>query len=90
MEGDNFGKIGYAIGAPNTGFSIFLADRTKKVHFIRHAEGVHNQAARESGSNDCLQEMRYWDAPLTPNGVEQCLRLRRELSVRPSNGNLNL
>lgn len=38
MEGDNFGKIGFSIGAPNTGFSIFLADRTKKVHFIRHAE----------------------------------------------------
>lgn len=86
MEGDNFGKIGYSLGAPDSGFSIFLADRTKKVHFIRHAEGVHNVASRETGSNDCLQDMKYWDAPLTDTGIEQCKRLRRELAVRPSQG----
>lgn len=30
--------------------------------------------------------MIYWDAPLTENGIEQCRRLRKELSVRPSQG----
>jgi hypothetical protein len=35
MVDDNFQ---YALGPPESGFSIFLAERTKKVHFIRHAE----------------------------------------------------
>ena len=35
MLDDNFQ---YALGPPESGFSIFLAERTKKVHFIRHAE----------------------------------------------------
>jgi broad specificity phosphatase PhoE len=30
--------------------------------------------------------MKYWDSPLTENGIQQCLRLRRELAVRPSQG----
>jgi len=28
----------YTLGPPESGFSLFLAERTKKVHFIRHAE----------------------------------------------------
>lgn len=28
----------FRLGPPESGFSIFLAERTKKVHFIRHAE----------------------------------------------------
>jgi hypothetical protein len=32
MEGDSFQ---FSIGPPNSGFSMFMADRTKKVHFIR-------------------------------------------------------
>lgn len=35
MEGDGFE---YSLGPPESGFSLFLAERTKKVHFIRHAE----------------------------------------------------
>lgn len=35
MDGDGFE---YTLGPPESGFSIFLAERTKKVHFIRHAE----------------------------------------------------
>mmetsp|Transcript_17397 Transcript_17397/g.29170 ORF Transcript_17397/g.29170 Transcript_17397/m.29170 type:complete len:293 (-) Transcript_17397:147-1025(-) len=83
MEGDHFQ---FSIGAPNTGFSMFLADRTKKVHFIRHAEGYHNVASRETGSNDCLSDMALWDARLTPAGIEQCKKLRVELANRPSQG----
>lgn len=99
MDGDSFQ---FSIGPPNSGFSMFMADRTKKVHFIRsitmtdflslcckiisrgigkkwrtlmtfkscdnyrHAEGFHNQASRETGSNDCLSDMKLWDARLTP------------------------
>jgi len=77
----------FAIGGPKTGFSIFLAERTKKVHFIRHAEGFHNQATRESGSNDILiGNEALLDSRLTPKGVQQCLRLKAELAVRPSQG----
>ena len=39
MVDDNFQ---YALGPPESGFSIFLAERTKKVHFIRHAEVSNN------------------------------------------------
>uniref|UniRef100_A0A7S3P5N3 Uncharacterized protein n=1 Tax=Amphora coffeiformis TaxID=265554 RepID=A0A7S3P5N3_9STRA len=45
MMGDGFE---FAVGPPNTGFSIFLADRTTKVHFISLAEGQHHVAIRQS------------------------------------------
>lgn len=84
MENDNFE---FGIGANGTGFSIFLAERTKKVHFIRHAEGTHNVASRNAGTDAVLVDnMNYWDAPLTDAGVEQCLELRRHLANRPSQG----
>jgi broad specificity phosphatase PhoE len=83
MEGDHFQ---FSLGPPNSGFSMFLADRTKKVHFIRHAEGFHNVASRETGSNECLSDMALWDARLTPAGIEQCKTLRAELAHRPSQG----
>lgn len=35
MAGDGFE---FTLGPPESGFSLFLAERTKKVHFIRHAE----------------------------------------------------
>ena len=67
MEGDKF-----QFSTEHSGFSIFIAERTKKVHFIRHAEGYHNQAAKETGSNDCLiDNQAMWDARLTPHGIEQ-------------------
>lgn len=84
MENDNFE---FGIGGSGTGFSIFLAERTKKVHFIRHAEGSHNVASRNAGTDAVLVDnMDYWDAPLTEAGVEQCLDLRRHLANRPSQG----
>lgn len=57
------------------------------MHFIRHAEGHHNEATRIAGSNDCLiNNKELWDAKLTPNGIKQCEKLRYELSHRPSQG----
>lgn len=49
MMGDGFE---FALGPPASGFSIFLADRTTKVHFISIAEGRHNIAIREATSSD--------------------------------------
>lgn len=60
---------------------------SQKVHFIRHAEGTHNVASREAGTDNILiNNEKFWDAPLTEEGIEQCKRLRRELAVRPSQG----
>jgi broad specificity phosphatase PhoE len=43
MLGDGFE---FALGPPQSGFSIFLAERTTKVHFISVSEGEHNVAVR--------------------------------------------
>lgn len=48
MMGDGFE---FALGPPSSGFSIFLADRTTKVHFISLAEGRHNVAIREASAD---------------------------------------
>jgi len=47
MCGDGFE---FALG-PSSGFSIFLADRTTKVHFISLSEGRHNVAIREAADS---------------------------------------
>lgn len=84
----------YSLGPPESGFSIFLAQRTKKVHFIRHAEGYHNVETKKTGSNHCLLKGDYvsakdhplYDARLTPTGIDQAKRLREILANRPSGG----
>jgi len=88
MEGDGFE---YSLGPPESGFSLFLAERTKKVHFIRHAEGYHNVATKETGSNDCLlREGKpatahpLYDSRLTAKGIAQSDALKTYLSTRPS------
>lgn len=88
MEGDGFE---YSLGPPDSGFSIFLADRTKKIHFIRHAEGYHNVATKETGSNDCLlrgnepaSAHHLYDSRLTAKGIRQAEQLRAHLATRPS------
>lgn len=90
MIGDNFQ---FKLGPPESGFSIFLQERTKKIHFIRHAEGYHNVATAEAGNNTILhrgeapaQEHRLWDARLTPKGIQQAHDLRDYLAQRPSGG----
>lgn len=90
MMGDDFE---FSLGPPESGFSLFLADRTKKIHFIRHAEGHHNAATKASGTNDVLlaggraaREHSLYDARLTDVGIDQALQLREHLSNRPSGG----
>lgn len=84
-------KFEYALGTPESGFSIFLAERTKKVHFIRHAEGYHNVATKETGANDCLHrgdglasEHPLYDSRLTDKGIQQSIDLKHYLAKRPS------
>mmetsp|Transcript_23086 Transcript_23086/g.33912 ORF Transcript_23086/g.33912 Transcript_23086/m.33912 type:complete len:550 (-) Transcript_23086:970-2619(-) len=81
----------YSLGPPSSGFSMFLAHRTTKVHFIVHAEGHHNVAARNSGCNGCLLrgnapaiDHPLYDASLTSTGVKQAEILRNVLATRPS------
>ncbi|EJK64249.1 hypothetical protein THAOC_15037, partial [Thalassiosira oceanica] len=89
MEGDGFE---YSLGPPESGFSMFLADRTKKVHFIRHAEGYHNVATKETGSNECLVPQagreggrpRSLRRPSHGKGIAQAEALRAHLATRPS------
>ena len=68
------------------GFSLFLQERCKRIFFIRHAEGTHNVAERESTftpkENVLLAEntgMTHWDARLTPKGEDQCAALKNSI-----------
>lgn len=83
----------YTLGPPSSGFSLFLASRTKKVHFIRHAEGFHNVATHETGDNHCLLRgdaaaaaHPLYDSRLTAVGIEQAEKLKEILAHRPSGG----
>jgi broad specificity phosphatase PhoE len=79
---------------PDSGFSIFLADQTRKVHFIRHAEGFHNAETEKTGNNYCLlrsegqqaSQHPLYDSRLTPKGINQAKSLRKILANRPSGG----
>ena len=69
---------------PEHGFSLFLANRTKTIHFVRHAEGEHNEANRAAGDETPVTvttpgSWRYLDARLTPLGIEQCVQAREKL-----------
>jgi broad specificity phosphatase PhoE len=89
MLGDGFSHK----SVPASGFSIFLADQTRKVHFIRHAEGYHNAETGKTGNNYCLlrgdnpaSEHPLYDSRLTPKGIQQAKTLRKILAHRPSGG----
>ena len=79
---------------PASGFSLFLADQTRKVHFIRHAEGYHNVETKNTGSNYCLlreegkkaSDHPLYDSRLTQKGIQQAESLRKILAHRPSGG----
>lgn len=69
---------------PEHGFSLFLAKRTKTIHFVRHAEGTHNQVNRMAGSDLPVTystdgSWRHMDARLTAHGIQQCVTVRKTL-----------
>ena len=81
----------YTLGPPSSGFSIFLASRTKKVHFICHAEGFHNVATAETGTNHCLlrgearaKDHLIYDTRIIPVGIVQTESLKEIIKIHPS------
>ena len=69
---------------PEHGFSFFLAKRQKTIHFIRHAEGYHNQANHAYGDDTPVTYSTpgawdYIDARLTDKGIGQCVEARDSL-----------
>lgn len=70
---------------PESGLSMFLESRTKTIHFIRHAEGIHNEANALAGNNlptvfSTPKSERYVDARLTDKGKAQCFAVREQLA----------
>lgn len=75
---------------PEHGFGLFLSKRTKTIHFIRHAEGKHNEANRAYGNDTPVTystpgSWKYLDAKLTYAGIQQCVDARKTLlaDVKP-------
>lgn len=69
---------------PEFGFSLFLSNRTKTIHFVRHAEGTHNAANNIAGDDtpvtfDTEGAWEYQDAKLTEKGIQQCVNVRKTL-----------
>lgn len=69
---------------PEQGFSLFLANRVKTIHCVRHAEGTHNEANRAHGDDTPVTystegAWRYIDARLTNHGIQQCIEARQTL-----------
>mmetsp|Transcript_22109 Transcript_22109/g.33619 ORF Transcript_22109/g.33619 Transcript_22109/m.33619 type:complete len:171 (-) Transcript_22109:54-566(-) len=79
----NIGKDDSAFShVPEHGFSLFLANRSKTIHFVRHAEGTHNEANTAYGDDTPCTfstpgSWRYMDARLTDKGIDQCVQVRR-------------
>ncbi len=62
-----------------------LTDASAKlIFFVRHAEGTHNAAAARDRAlfmEKLFDSPTFWDAPLTPRGIEQCARLKTEIDA---------
>mmetsp|Transcript_23506 Transcript_23506/g.30732 ORF Transcript_23506/g.30732 Transcript_23506/m.30732 type:complete len:270 (+) Transcript_23506:114-923(+) len=58
------------------------AKLSKTVHFVRHAEAVHNEAYNLTQDKDCYKDPRFFDAELTGKGREQCTKAKNTWSKR--------
>ncbi|RDX68480.1 Phosphoglycerate mutase-like protein 1 [Mucuna pruriens] len=59
------------------GQSLYPLHRSKTVHLVRHAQGVHNVAGEKN--HDEYLSYEYFDAHLTPLGWEQVGNLRKHV-----------
>eukprot|EP01134_Creolimax_fragrantissima_P000659 CFRG0659T1 len=64
----------------STRFLMHYPECVKTVHFIRHAEGIHN-AARSQFGREAYRDWAYYDAELTDTGFEQVLKAKEELET---------
>ncbi|KAK1405603.1 phosphoglycerate mutase-like protein 1 [Heracleum sosnowskyi] len=61
----------------NPGTSVYPLHRTKTIHLVRHAQGVHNVAGEEDHSAYSSRE--FFDAHLTPLGWQQVQNLHNHV-----------
>eukprot|EP00752_Nemacystus_decipiens_P016046 g14345.t1 len=54
---------------------VVLRSKAKTLHFLRHAEGTHNEAALKEG-RAAYAKMEHLDARLTDLGQQQCATLK--------------
>lgn len=78
------GQDAYIFNAEH-GFSLFLANRVKTIHCVRHAEGTHNQINKQFGSDEPVTfstegSWNYIDARLTDHGIQQCIDAKESLT----------
>ncbi|KAJ4838054.1 hypothetical protein Tsubulata_047040 [Turnera subulata] len=72
--------------APGT--TLYPLHRTKTIHLVRHAQGIHNVAG-EKDQNEYLSE-EYFDARLTPLGWDQVHNLRKHVHESGINKGIEL
>ncbi|KAL8131030.1 phosphoglycerate mutase-like protein [Apium graveolens] len=61
----------------NPGTSVYPLHRTKTIHLVRHAQGIHNVAGEKEHSAYSSRE--FFDAHLTPLGWEQVKNLHKHV-----------
>ncbi|KAK8646750.1 hypothetical protein V6N13_120527 [Hibiscus sabdariffa] len=57
--------------------SLFQFGRRKRIHLVRHAQGVHN--VESEGSRDPLTSSEFFDARLSPLGWQQVADQRKDV-----------
>lgn len=63
-----------------------MSDFNKTITFIRHAEGIHNEAEIKAGTNDILLttvdvENKYLDSYLNKKGIEQSINIKSKIKT---------
>ncbi|KAK7385427.1 hypothetical protein VNO78_31145 [Psophocarpus tetragonolobus] len=78
-------KVGMDTAA---GQSLYPLHRSKTIHLVRHAQGVHNVAGEKN--HDAYDSYDYFDANITPLGWEQVGNLRKHVKACGVSKNIEL
>ncbi|KAK8642603.1 hypothetical protein V6N13_011940 [Hibiscus sabdariffa] len=57
--------------------SLYQFGRRKRIHLVRHAQGMHN--VETDGSRDPLTSFEFFDARLSPLGLQQVADRRKDV-----------